>query len=170
MVGVGQREKLGRGPNSVTMRRSYQITGTVLLLLAVFIAVESLKLRYYTSMGPGPGFFPLWLSLLLGTLAITILFQATLGQPEPMPSDFFGSRTGYLRMGAIVLALVGTTALIELLGFCLTMLAMYLFLLYMFGQRGMIITALVALAGSFGVYYLFVRWLQVPLPIGVLGF
>ena len=94
------------------MRRSYLISGAVLLLLAVFIAVEALKLRYYTSLGPGPGFFPFWLSLVLAGLAIGMLLQATLGQAEPMPPDFFASRTGYLRMGAVVLAMVVATALL----------------------------------------------------------
>ena len=153
----------------MTMRRAYQITGAVLLLLAAFVAVESLKLRYYTSMGPGPGFFPFWLAVILGALAVTMLVQTTLGQAEPMPADFFASRTGYLKMGAVVLALAGTTALIEPLGFCLTMLAVYLFLLCTLGRQHPIVTAVVSLGGSFGVYYLFVRWLQVPLPRGLFG-
>jgi putative tricarboxylic transport membrane protein len=151
------------------MRRFYQITGAALLLLAVFVALESLKLKYYTNQGPGPGFFPFWLSLLLGALAIIILLQA-LRSPEPMPPDFFASRTGYLRMAAVMAALAGTTALLDPLGFRLTMLAMYLFLLYTFGQRRPVVMTLVSLAGSFGVYHMFVRWLKVPLPIGVLGF
>jgi hypothetical protein len=67
-------------------------------------------------------------------------------------------------------ALAGTTALLDPLGFRLTMLAMYLFLLYTFGQRRPVVMTLVSLAGSFGVYHMFVRWLKVPLPIGVLGF
>ena len=64
------------GQDRATMRRFYQITGAALLLLAVFVALESLKLKYYTNQGPGPGFFPFWLSLLLGALAIIILLQA----------------------------------------------------------------------------------------------
>jgi hypothetical protein len=64
---------------------------------------------------------------------------------------------------------VATTVFLERLGFCLTMLAVYLFLLRALGRQGLIVTALVALAGSFGVYYLFVHWLQVPLPTGILG-
>jgi len=151
------------------MRRPHQVTGVVFLLLAAFVAVESLKLRYYTSMGPGPGFFPFWLAMLLGALAVVMLLQATLGRPEPAPPDFFASRMGYLRMGAVVLALVGTTALLQPLGFRLTMLAVYVFLLCALGRRGLIITALVALAGSFGVYHMFVRWLKVPLPTGLFG-
>lgn len=154
----------------MTMRRPYLVTGMALLLLAIFVGVESLQLRYYTPLGPGPGFFPFWLAVILGALAIGMLVQATLGQTEPMPSDFFASRVGYLKMGAIVLSLAGTTALLEPLGFRLTMLAVYLFLLCTLGRQGLVVTALVALAGSFGVYHLFVRWLNVPLPAGVFGF
>jgi putative tricarboxylic transport membrane protein len=151
------------------MRRPYQITGAVLLLLAVYVAIESLRLRYYTPLGPGPGFFPFWLAVILGALAVGMLLQASLGRAEPMPPDFFASRTGYLKMGAVVLALVGTTALLEPLGFCLTTLAMYLLLLSALGRHSLIITALVSLGGSFGVYYVFMRWLQVPLPAGLFG-
>jgi len=99
------------------MRRPYQITGAVLLLLAAWIAVEALQLRYYTSLGPGPGFFSFWLAMILGALAVVMLLQATLGQADPAPPDFFASRTGYLRIGAVVLALAGTTALLEPLVF-----------------------------------------------------
>lgn len=168
MAGVGQGKELDRGRARVTLQRSYQIAGAALMCLAVFVAFESLKLKYYTNQGPGPGFFPFWLSLLLGALAIVILLQAS-RRPEPMPLDFFASRTGYLRMAAVVSALVGTTVLLDPLGFRLTMLAMYLFLLYAFGQRRPIVMTLASLAGSFGVYHLFVRWLKVPLPIGILG-
>jgi len=153
----------------MTMRRPYQMTGAVLLLLAAWIVVESLQLQYYTSLGPGPGFFSFWLALILGALALVMLLLATFGRAEPAPEDFFASRTGYLRMGAVGLALAGTTALLEFVGFRITMLAMYLFLLRTFGRRNVMITLLVALAGSFGVYHVFVRWLNVPLPVGVFG-
>jgi len=153
----------------MTMRRPYQITGIVLLLLAGFVAVESLRLRYYTSLGPGPGFFPFWLAVILGGLAVVMLLQAGLGRPDPMPADFSASRGGYLRMGAVVAAMVATTLVLEPLGFCLTMLAVYLFLLLTLGRQRALVVALVALGGSFGVYHLFVRWLHVPLPRGLLG-
>ena len=152
------------------MRRPYQIAGGVLLALAGFIAFESLKLRYYTPLGPGPGFFPFWLSIVLAGLASCLILQATLAHPQAMSKDFFASRTGYLKMGAVVLALVATTAFLERLGFRLTMLAMYLFLLCTLGRQNLIVTVVVALAGSFGVYYLFVRWLAVPLPAGLFAF
>ena len=153
----------------MTMRRPYQITGFVLLFFAIFVAVESLNLRYYTTLGPGPGFFPFWLSLVLAGLAAGMLVQASFGAPEQAPADFFANRPGYLRMGSVILALVLITALLERLGFCLTMLGMYLFLLFALGRQNWILTTIISLGGSFGVYYVFVHYLQVPLPAGLLS-
>lgn len=154
----------------MTMRLSYLITGAVFLLLAAFIAVEALKLQYYTRLGPGAGFFSFWLALILGGLALIMILQATFGQPEPMPEDFFTNRIGYLRIGAVVLALVFAIALLEPLGFSLTIFAACAFLLYALGRQGILLSVLVSLACSFGTYYAFDHWLKVPLPRGVLGF
>jgi putative tricarboxylic transport membrane protein len=87
----------------MSMKRSYQITGTALLLLAAFIAWEALKLKFYTHLGPGPGFFSLWLSLILGVLAVLMILKATFRPPEPMPEDFFPNRAGFFKMGWIAM-------------------------------------------------------------------
>ena len=49
------------------------------------------------------------------------------------------------------------------------MLGFYLFLLSALGRQHLVVTGGIALAGSVGVYYVFVHWLGVPLPIGFLG-
>jgi len=152
------------------MKRWYQITSVMSMLVAVFLAREALKLRYYTPLGPGPGFFPLWLSILLAILAVAMFWQATFGKPEAMPADFYADRSGYLRIGAVVAALVGVIVLMEPLGFCLVMLAFYLFVLAVLGRQHPLVTGIIALAGSFGVYHVFVHWLATPLPIGLFGF
>lgn len=152
--------------HGLTMRRAYQITGSLLLGFAVYVGVESLDLRYYSSLGPGPGFFSFWLALILGLLALAMLAQASLGKPEPMPQDFFAARAGYLRMGAVVLALLASALLLERIGFRITMFALYLFLLSTLGSHRLITRVVLALAGSFGVYFVFTQWLSVPLPTG----
>jgi len=152
------------------MKRTYQVTGVVLMLMAAFLVRESLMLRYYTPLGPGPGFFPLWLSVLLAVLAVAMFVQATFGKPEAMPADFYPDRKGYLRIGAVLGALVGVILLLGPLGFRLVTLAFYLFLLIALGRQNLLVTVIIALAGSFGVYYVFVHWLATPLPIGLLGF
>jgi putative tricarboxylic transport membrane protein len=154
----------------MNMKRIYQITGVVFLILAAFIAWESLELKFYTNLGPGPGFFPFWLAAALGLLAVLMIIQATFRKPEPMPEDFIASRDGYLRAGAIVIALTVTTALLDIAGFSITMFGAILFMLFALGRPGLIVTLLVSVAGSFGCFYLFDRWLKVPLPTGYFGF
>jgi putative tricarboxylic transport membrane protein len=167
---------MGEGPGKIngekamTMKWPYCITGSLFLLLAIFIGSEALQLRYYTPLGPGPGFFSFWLALVFGGLAVVMIAQATFGRPEPMPKDFFTDRTGYLRIGAVVLALVVTIYALEPVGFSLTMFCACAFLLYGLGRQGVFVTLLVSLTSSFGAYYVFDRWLMVPLPRGLFGF
>ena len=42
-------------------------------------------------------------------------------------------------------------------------------LLFVLGARSPSAIILTAVAGSFGVFHVFLYWLKVPLPIGVLG-
>lgn len=152
------------------MKRTYQITGVVFLLFSAFIVRESLDLKFYTSLGPGPGFFPFWLAVFLGALALGMMYQATFKPQEPMPSDFFAPMKGYLRNLAIILALIFVVVFLDELGFRLSMFAFYMFLLFALGRQNIIVTLLVSLAGSWGVYYVFVEWLKVILPTGMFGF
>ena len=151
------------------MSRPYQITAAVGILFAAFVAYGSVRLKFYTAMGPGPGFFPLWLSILFGVLAVFMFCQATFGRSDPMPADFFATRTGYVRIGAILVSLIGTVVLLNPLGFRLTSLAFYLFLLNILSRHHVIVSVLAALVGSFGVYHVFANILMIPLPVGILG-
>lgn len=151
------------------MSRPYQITAAICLLFAVFVAYESVRLKYYTPMGPGPGFFPLWLSIGFGILAAVMFCQARFGRSDPMPADFFATRMGYLRIAAILGSLVGTVVLFNPLGFRLTSLAFYFFLLTVLGRHGFLTSAVFAVVGSFGVYHVFANVLMIPLPVGIFG-
>lgn len=151
------------------MRRPYQIVGILFVLLSIFVVREALRLPQWGSYGPGPGFFPLWVGVSTGLLGAVMVLGASLPPSDPMPPDFFPSKAGYMRMAAIALALVGAVVLMEPLGFRLTMLGFLLLLLLGLGRRSLVLTSLVAIAGSFGTFYAFVEWLKVPLPIGILG-
>ncbi len=152
------------------MRRTYQVTSLFFIVVAAYLGWQSLRLKFYTSLGPGPGFFPFWLSVILGALSAIMLAQTILVESAPLPEDFLPSRTGWLRLAAITLALAASVVLMEPLGFRLTMLGFLLFLLVALGRQSLAITVPVALVGSLGVYHVFSAWLRIPLPVGALGF
>jgi putative tricarboxylic transport membrane protein len=149
------------------MRLTYRITGLILLPIALFLGYRAIQLSYYTSIGPGPGFFPLWLCGLLALLAIAMVAQASFGTPEPMPENFFAEASGYKRMAVAVISLFATAVIMPVLGFRATTLIFYLVLLVMLGRRNPIEIIVLAALGSFGVYYLFSRILSQPLPVGL---
>jgi putative tricarboxylic transport membrane protein len=151
------------------MRRVYVVTGITFLLLAAFLGYHASALRYYTPLGPGPGFFPMWLCGLLGLLALVVIAQAVFAKSEPLPDDFFASRSGYRRIATVLIGLLAVAILMPTFGFRLTMLAFFLALLSLLGRRHPLETLLLALAGSFGVFYLFVEFLSQPLPVGIFG-
>jgi len=151
------------------MRGPHLVAGGVLLAVAVFLHVQGRALGYYTPLGPGPGFFPFWLSGLLVLLSLAVLLRAALGPPEALPDEGALTPRAALRGVAAVGAIAGAALLMEGLGYRLTMLAFLGLLLPVLGYRHPLGVALIALGGSLGVFELFGRVLGTPLPIGVLG-
>lgn len=140
------------------MKRGWQAALAVLLVVFAFFAYESLRLSLRDALGPGPGFFPFWLSVAGGGLGIFLLVR--------LPRDVTSETLQFeLRPVALVLAgLVVATALLEAIGFRLAMLALLPYILLVLGARNWLAIGVCSLAGSFGVYHLFSGLLKVPLP------
>jgi putative tricarboxylic transport membrane protein len=141
-------------------------------LLGVFAAalVTSLDYSLTDTLGPGPGFFPFWLSVL--GIGLTGAMMAHIARGRIVDDDavsFLPDRWAALRAAGVLVALTVAAALLEPLGFRLTMLPFIAALLVILGARSPLAIALCAAAGSFGVFHVFYYWLKVPLPIGALG-
>jgi putative tricarboxylic transport membrane protein len=152
------------------VRRGWQVA--CVCLLGVFLAALVTSLGYSLSdnLGPGPGFFPFWLSAAGLALTGAILVQVTRGRLlADAPSDLLPGRLAALQGLAVVVALIAAAVLLEPLGFRLTMLPFIAGLLVVLGARSWIAIALCAAGGSFGVFHVFYYWLMVPLPVGAFG-
>ena len=152
------------------MRRVYQIASLVFLAFSAYLMFESRQMEYYVDLGPGPGFFPFWLGALLAVLSVIWLIQVSRGPAGPMEAGFIPDRRGMVRVLSILISLGLFGWFVDDLGFQLSMLAFMVFLLIVLGRQKPIVTALVAIIGSFGVYYLFTHWLDVQLPASSIEF
>ena len=142
-------------------RRGWQAALACLLAVFAFFGFESLRLSLSDALGPGPGFFPFWLSVLGALLCLFLLAQLARGRLA------FENPILQLELRPVTLVLAGLLvagALLEIVGFRLAMLALLPYLLLVLGARNWIAIGLCSLAGSFGVYYLFSGLLKVPLP------
>lgn len=152
------------------MRRLYQVAALLMIAFGAWVIVESRNLNYYTELGPGPGFFPFWLALLVVVLSLVWLGQVTLQPVGPMEKGFVPSRAAVSRIASIVIALALWGLLVEKVGFQVMMFVFQIFLLVALGRQNLILTLAIALAASFGTYNMFTRFLDVQLPVSSIEF
>ncbi len=142
-----------------------------LLLVSGWVALEASDYSYMTPIGPGPGFFPLWLSGALAVLAV-IHFAATVrarrdSAESPLRWPDWSNALSF-RPFWVLVAISLACLLLETVGFCLSMLALNLIIVTLMGRLDRLGLAF-AVVGSFGTYHVFSQWLDVSLPKGWLG-
>ena len=152
------------------MRRVNQGAALFFFAGSVLVMRESLNLEYYTNLGPGPGFFPLWLSGILALLSAIWFVQVSRQAGEPLDEDFIPRGSAVVRILSILGALTLFGLLMDTVGFQILAFVFLLFLLLALGRQNPALTLVIALAGSFGLYYLFTGYLDVSLPTSSVPF
>jgi len=152
------------------MKRAWQITCIAFVALSIFTIVLSFEYPYKDKLGPGPAFFPIWLSIITGALALALFIQTTWGGGvADAAAKLLPERQGAWRIIIILFALLACLALLEPLGFRITLFLFLLFLPLALGVGNWWGTLIFAVAGSFGIFHIFYYWLKVPLPMGMFG-
>jgi hypothetical protein len=152
------------------LNRDEAIGGILIFLFGALTAYFSLRIPLGTFRAAGSGLFPLGLGILLMGLSIVLLIKAHLqGKPireKKPPSEVPRSVTQViLFMGAIALA----TLLFKQLGYPLMWFLLLFALLRILGVRRWAYNLSLSLLTATGAYFLFVLWLQIPLPKGWIG-
>jgi putative tricarboxylic transport membrane protein len=152
------------------MKRAWQITCIAFIALSVFTIVLSFEYPYKDRLGPGPAFFPIWLSMITGVLALALFIQTTWGRSvAETATKLLPERKGGWRIIIILFALLACLALLEPLGFRISLFLFLLFLPPALGVDNWWGALIFAVAGSFGIFHVFYYWLKVPLPMGMFG-
>ena len=149
------------------MRSADRVTAALLLAFSVAFAAGALKqYQWWGSGGPGPAFMPFWLGLVMAGLALGMLIRSV-KQPDPGAAWFprgEGLRDILVVLGATIL-FVG---LLNVLGMVIGT-AIYLGVLVRYlGKHPWWMTGAIAIAAAFFNWLVFVHWLHVPFPEGML--
>lgn len=145
-----------------------QVAGGILLFLfGAATVLLSLSMPLGSFRMAGPGMFPLALGVLLmllsGTWVVRCLFRA----------QAVSKRLPWTQALRNIVPFVGATAgyvlLLDTLGYPLMSLLLLLALFRLMGSRAWVLNWCLALGVAGCSYLVFVRWLQVPLPRGLLG-
>ena len=149
------------------MRMSDVVPALLMLALSAAIAFETRSLSFWADTTPGPAFLPVWLAI-----AGTVLFVLRLAEARRASSTApfqWPERAALARVALVFAGLVAVPPLAALLGLVLALAAFVAFLL-LGVLRQPLWPSLAAIAITVGlVYAIFVGWLGVPLPKGVLG-
>ena len=128
------------------------------VVVGVYVLVSSIGLGLWTSLGPGPGMFPFAMGGLLVAMSALWLVQE-LREPSETAS---GVDRGLVLSVVISLALLA--AVMDLIGFQLSMFIFLVYHLKIRGGRRWVSSLIIAVAGSFGAFYAFNYGLNVTLP------
>jgi putative tricarboxylic transport membrane protein len=147
------------------VRRACQVISLAFIAVGLYVASEARGMVLYTEIGPGGGFFPFWVGLILAGLSSIWFVQVSLQRKDGLGESFLPNATGAVRIVAIVASMFLFAFFTDTLGFSITMLIFLSFLLFVLGRQKPLTTALISVLGSFGIYYVFTTWLDVRLPV-----
>jgi putative tricarboxylic transport membrane protein len=150
------------------MRRADQITGLLLLVFGLWFTVAARQYPYTTPTGPGSGFLPTWLGLVMAALAAMLLIRATRATDPGVP--WMPSGRGLARLVAVVVAIALFIALMPVLGMTVATVLFLVAMLRLLEGHGWGTTLGVAGATACVNWLVFTYWLRVPFPAGGLGF
>jgi putative tricarboxylic transport membrane protein len=155
----------------MTERTADTISG--LFLIAVALVVGAAAQRLPTTIAAefaGPSFMPTLLSIALGICGAGIVFQArSLPPTNRMPGWFEADRAGAFRIAVVAGATAAYNLLLEPLGYLIVTFVFLVFLLW-YLKVSWLLNIIISLIATASTYALFVIWLKVVLPMGLLEF
>ena len=151
------------------MRKADRIAGAALLAFAAAFSAGALRYYTYSSPeGPGSGFFPFWLGLIMALLAAMLLVGAL---RAPDPGAAWLPRGDGLRRLVVVLGItLAFVALLKVVGMILGTALFLVVLMRILDRTAWPLTLSVAVATAGVNYLVFTYWLRVPFPVSVFGF
>ena len=150
------------------MRHADRIAGAALLASAVAFSAGALK--YYTYWGPdgpGPGFLPFWLGVIMSLLAGLLLVGA-LRSRDP-GAEWLPQGDGRRRLAVVLGVTIAFVALLNIVGMILGTALFLIVLMRTLDRNPWPLTLSVAVATAGLNYLVFTYWLRVPFPVSLLG-
>lgn len=144
--------------------RGDQLSGLVLVVIAVVVAWENRAYPLGSLAAPGPGYMPLVLAVALGAFGLLIALR---GGASPLLNSIDWSETMH---GTVAMIACGVAVFaLERIGYRLTIIALLVFMLGVVERKRPLPVLFVAVGFAFISYYVFATLLKVQLPQGPWG-
>jgi putative tricarboxylic transport membrane protein len=150
------------------MKRAEALCAVVLLILAVAVGLEAIRLDIgWGDIGPKGGFFPFWLAVILGLSSLSVLLSTIPAWSQAKKAPFLGrEQLGLLLTVLVPIALV--IPLIETVGFYLTAFLYLSSYIWWTGSKKLWVNLTISIVFPMAIYFVFEKWFLIPLPKGLL--
>jgi hypothetical protein len=153
------------------LKRDEIVVGIVIFLFGAITTLFSLKMPIGTFRMAGTGMFPFILGILLmilsGAFILKIFFQ---GKEEQVKKEAsIESSESPIQLILFLGAMVLATLFFNQLGYPLTSFILMVALLRILGIKRWVQNILISVVTAVGSYFLFVKWLDIPMPKGWIG-
>jgi hypothetical protein len=145
--------------------RSDQVSGLMLLALALYVWWMNRVYPVGSLSEPGPGYVPLLLAIFMGAMGLLVALSGS--KSIPLAALEW---TEAKRAFALLIACGVAAYALERVGYRITMAALLIFFLGVMERRKPMMVATVGVGFSLLTFYVFARLLRVPLPVSPWGF
>ncbi len=156
------------------MKKADAVFGFISLGLSFWLMIEASRFDYMTEFAAGPGFMPFWLGVALGLLALFLIWDAFRrkgGKKDELDKERgLPDRKALIRVGLILLMIVGLTLVMQYLGFALAVVLFVILILFFLEGYGIGKSTFYGIVFSAFIFLVFQYWLEVQLPKGYFGF
>lgn len=139
--------------------------GIFVLIISIVFFIYSAEFPFTSELGPGPGFFPRWISGLLIPLSLIYLYSTYRGKDTAAEAP---SKAAQKDMAFILVSMGAFVALLPYVGFNITS-SLFLFVLLRKGYNWYNSLG-IAVAASIILFLLFTEGFATPLPVNAWGF
>ncbi len=147
------------------MKKWERIAAAILIFIGVAAAAIAYDLGFGDFHQPGPGFFPFWLSGILALVSFLYFLTRLGSESERLP--LWERRTWFRPSMAAAVMFVYSLAM-GWIGFFSATFLLFLAWLIAIEREKWLTVGLVSVLGTASLYLIFIVFLKVPLPKGVL--
>lgn len=153
------------------MKKAEMIAGLVLLVLSGLVIWKALEMPPSASFGPGAGFLPFWLGVILAVMATILFVSAWRSQVRTKETTpIFPGKQALTAITSVLAGLAAYIFLIDVVGYLVDTFLFVIFLVKVVEREKWPLALMVAAGTTAGLFITFQVLLKITLPSNVLGF
>lgn len=162
------QDTAGDAPRTgIATNRVDAVVALILLMLGIVVIMESRRLGSgWTSDGPGAGYFPFWIGVILAISGAGVFYDALLGKKKN--TEVFVDREQFKLVLSVLVPAIVYVGAVQVLGLYVASAIYITLFMVVLGKYSWVKSALAGVGVNVFFYCMFEIWFKVPLHKGAL--